>query len=128
MSFFGSAQHRLVEKRAHRLAPSDVVTFALFSEVAAQIAEGTRAIGLAVPGFQSLPANDQRTRVIRRTPAGSLVLVRIHGRLVFDVVNDLVDGVLWINGDSANFCSRPELLAACGFSSLFVTPGVPNAA
>jgi hypothetical protein len=103
-------------------------TFAVFGDIAGRIGDGARVLGLEVPGFQSLPAQHPNQRVIRRAGGGVMVAVRLGGRTVGEVLADLVDGVVWVNGDDGRYCGRATLLEAAGFNGEFLATNLPAAA
>lgn len=61
------------------------------------VAEGQR-LGLTVPGFRSPPRVPGAVRTVRRHPGGALVAVAWRGRSANDVVADMVDGLVLVNG------------------------------
>ena len=69
-----------------------------FASVARSLGTAARASGLEVPAFRSPPRIPDVNRSIRRYPGGSVVSVKIKGRPLGRVVEDMVDGVLIANG------------------------------
>ena len=69
-----------------------------FAHAARSLAQVVRHHGMVVPGFRSPPRNANLTRCSIRRPDGSIaVAVAIRGRDFEDVVNDMIDGVLFAN-------------------------------
>lgn len=68
-----------------------------FASVARSLGTAARASGLEVPAFRSPPRIPEVNRSIRRYPGGSVVSVKIKGRPLGRVVEDMVDGVLIAN-------------------------------
>ena len=68
-----------------------------FASVARSLGTAARASGLEVPAFRSPPRIPNVNRSIRRYPGGSVVSVKIKGRPLGRVVEDMVDGVLISN-------------------------------
>ncbi|MBJ7282556.1 MAG: hypothetical protein JHC94_09095 [Acidimicrobiia bacterium] len=68
-----------------------------FASVARSLGTAARASGLEVPAFRSPPRIPDVNRSIRRYPGGSVVSVKIKGRPLGRVVEDMVDGVLISN-------------------------------
>lgn len=68
-----------------------------FASVARSLGTAARASGLEVPAFRSPPRIPDVNRSIRRYPGGSVVSVKIKGRTLGRVVEDMVDGVLISN-------------------------------
>ncbi len=108
------------------LDPAHPATFASFGDIAGRVGDAARRLALEVPGFQSLPAHHQKSRVIRRskrstpqTVTAAVVAVRLQGRCIGEVVIDLVDGVVWLNGDEGRYCDRTTLAVEAGFATVF---------
>jgi hypothetical protein len=68
-----------------------------FASVARSLGTAARASGLEVPAFRSPPRIPEVNRSIRRYPGGAVVSVKIKGRPLGRVVEDMVDGVLIAN-------------------------------
>jgi hypothetical protein len=108
------------------LDPAHPATFATFGDLAGRVGDAARRLQLEVPGFQSLPAHHQKSRVIRRSKrlssqsvSATVVAVRLQGRCIGEVVIDLVDGVVWLNGDEGRYCDRSTLAVESGFPTVF---------
>jgi hypothetical protein len=69
-----------------------------FAITARAVADGARALGLAVPAFRSPPRIQGVSRTIVRRDAGAVVSVAAKGRPFGSVVADLVEGVIVANG------------------------------
>lgn len=69
-----------------------------FWELARRVGAEARRHGLAVPGFRSPPRLPGAVRTVCRQPGGALVAVAWRGRSPADVVGDLVDGLVLVNG------------------------------
>ena len=69
-----------------------------FWELARAVVGEARRHGLAVPGFRSPPRLPGVVRTVRRTPGGGMVAVAWRGRSPAEVVADMVDGVVLVNG------------------------------
>ena len=68
-------------------------------ELARGVLAEARRHGLVAPGFRSPPRVAGAHRTLRRYGDGSgLVSVRCHGRPAADVLADMVEGVLVLNG------------------------------
>ncbi len=88
-----------------------------FASVARSLATAARASSLEVPAFRSPPRIPDVNRSIRRYPGGSVVSVKIKGRPLGRVVEDMVDGVLIANrvrGEAAPRLRLALLRAALG--------------
>ena len=73
--------------------------FSGFAVTARQVGAEARRLGLDVPDFRSPPGLPGRDRTIVRRPDGTAsVAVRVRGRSPYEVVTDLVEGVLAVNG------------------------------
>ena len=78
-----------------------------FSVAARLVAAEARAAGLVVPGFRSPPRITGADRTVRRRPdGGAIVAVRVRGRPFAAVANDLVEGVVAVNGLAGNEADR----------------------
>ena len=87
-----------------------------FGELSRLVVSECRRHGLVAPGFRSPPRRRDATRTLRRYPNGHwLVSVRSRGRRVSEVVEDMVDGVLRVNGleGKAGEGWRQALLSSC---------------
>jgi hypothetical protein len=70
-----------------------------FAGTTRRLAAAARARGLDAPGFRTPPRAVGCDRTIRRYPDGTaLVAVQVNGRIWDDVVDDLITGVLTVNG------------------------------
>ena len=88
-----------------------------FASVARSLSTAARASSLEVPAFRSPPRIPDVNRSIRRYPGGSVVSVKVKGRPLGRVVEDMVDGVLIANrvrGEAAPRLRLALLLAALG--------------
>lgn len=75
-----------------------------FARAARALADETRRLGLAAPGFRSPPGLPETDRTIRRARWGAVVAVRLRGRPLEAVVADMVEGIVVANrleGDAA---------------------------
>lgn len=91
-------------------------TVLCFTAAARRIGVEAHRHGLACPGFRSPPRVPGAQRTIRWSPAGAVVAVAIKDRPVYDVVSDMVDGLVMANrlsGPQAR-SARRSLLAAAG--------------
>ncbi len=70
-----------------------------FVEAVEALTRAARGAGLVVPGFRSPPRTAGLRRTIGRPPDGGVVVaVQTAGRSRYEVVCDLVDGVIVANG------------------------------
>jgi hypothetical protein len=76
------------------------MSFSVFAQLSESVAVAARQVGLQPPGFQSLSTGASR-RLVRRTPAGPIIAVKVRGRSTSSVLIDLVEGVLAVTPDSA---------------------------
>jgi hypothetical protein len=85
-----------------------------FAQTARALAAGARAAGLVVPAFRTPPKRPDAMRTIRRLPGGAVVAVRVRGRSRAEIVADMVEGVIRINGLQGEAATRirTALLAA----------------
>ena len=81
--------------------PGPGMSFSVFAQLSESVAVAARQIGLVPPGFQSLSTGASR-RLVRRTPAGPIIAVKVRGRSTGSVLVDLVEGVLAVAPDSAD--------------------------
>jgi hypothetical protein len=79
--------------------PALGMSFSVFAQLSEAVAVAARQVGLVPPGFQSLSKGVSR-RLVRRTPAGPIVAVKVRGRSTGSVLVDLVEGVLAVAPDS----------------------------
>lgn len=79
-------------------APGDLANSFGFAEAAHAVATAARSRGLVVPGFRSPPAGGADRTVRRRRGAPAAVAVRVSGRPLHAVVEDMVEGVVVANG------------------------------
>ena len=87
-----------------------------FGELSRLVAGECRRRGLVVPSFRSPPRRRDATRTVRRYPNGQwMVSVLCRGRAEADVVADMVDGVLVVNGLEGTAAEgwRTTLRTAC---------------
>ncbi len=85
-----------------------------FAELAKIMAVAARAHGWTVPTFRSPPRRAGAHRTMRHMESGILVAVQLRRRTFFEVVVDMIDGVVQTNnlaGDEAAAC-RVALLSA----------------
>ena len=88
-----------------------------FAGTARRLAAAARARGLAVPGFRTPTRLAGCDRTIRRYPDGTaLVAVRVQGRLWDDVVDDLIAGILTVNGLHGAEAAEVRLALWCDLS------------
>lgn len=81
-----------------------------FGELSCLVAAECRRHGLIAPSFRSPPRRADAARTVRRYPNGQwLVSVRCRGRPAADVVADMVDGVLVVNGLDGDAAARWRL-------------------
>jgi hypothetical protein len=74
-------------------------SFSGFAVTARQVAAEARRLGLDVPDFRSPPRVPGRDRTLVRRPDGTAsVAVRVRGRSPYEVVTDVIEGVLAVNG------------------------------
>jgi hypothetical protein len=78
--------------------PSLGMSFSVFAQLSESVAVAARQVGLRPPGFQSLSTGTSR-RLVRRTPAGPIIAVKVRGRSTSSVLIDLVEGVLAVAPD-----------------------------
>ncbi len=56
-------------------------------------------VGLTAPGFRSPPRSPEVSRTFKRFPDGSVIVaIRLHGRHRNEVLGDMIDGILMVNG------------------------------
>jgi hypothetical protein len=104
-----------VTHRWHAGPVSVPATSISFADAARRLAAACRARGLVAPGFRSPPARPGVDRTLRRRPDGGVIVaVRVRGRPLADVLADLVDGVVAVNGLAGDEAEsiRNELTAA----------------
>lgn len=85
-----------------------------FWELAGRLVAEAQGQGLVVPGFRSPPRLPGAVRTVRRQLGGALVSVAWRGRSSAEVVEDMIDGVVLVNGlagPAAETC-RSHLRAA----------------
>jgi hypothetical protein len=106
---------RAVPARAVAITPSLGMSFSVFAQLSESVAAAARHVGLVPPGFQSLSTGISR-RLVRRTPAGPIIAVKVRGRSTGSVLIDLVEGVLAVAPDSgeANARLAQEMYAFLG--------------
>ena len=81
-----------------------------FAAAARSLGVAARAAGLEVPAFRSPPRLPGANRSIRRFPGGAIVAVRVRGRSLAPVLEDMVEGVLVANRVRGE--ARPRLRLA----------------
>lgn len=69
-----------------------------FWELVRRVGAEGRRLGLEVPGFRSPPRTPGALRTVSRPPGGAVVAVAWRDRSPADVVGDLVDGLVLVNG------------------------------
>ncbi len=87
-----------------------------FGDLSRLMAAECRRHGLIAPGFRSPPRRGDAVRTVRRYPNGQcLVSVRCRDRPAAEVVADMVEGVLVVNGLEGDAAAgwRLALRAAC---------------
>ncbi|MEI8335568.1 MAG: hypothetical protein WCG37_01720 [Actinomycetes bacterium] len=98
-----------------------------FASLARSLGTAARASGLEVPAFRSPPRIPEVNRSIRRYPGGSVVSVKIKGRPLGRVVEDMVDGVLIANGVRGEASPRLRLaLLRAALGEFLPETQVPN--
>ena len=90
---------RSVNAHTFPAVPSLGMSFSVFAQLSESVAVAARQVGLVPPGFQSLATGTSR-RLVRRTPAGPIIAVKVRGRSTGSVLVDLVEGVLAVAPDS----------------------------
>ena len=88
----------------------DGVPALTFASAARSLGTAARAAGLEVPAFRSPPRIPGADRSIRRFPGGAVVAVRVRGRSLAPVLEDMVEGVLVANRVRGE--ARPRLRLA----------------
>jgi hypothetical protein len=82
-------------------------SFATFAAAARAAAEEARRQRLVVPAFRTPPRRQSAHRTLRRRPDGSAVVaVRVRGRALDAVIDDIVEGVVAANGLSGEWANR----------------------
>ncbi len=84
----------------------------LFAAAARQLADATRATGLAVPAFRSPPRIPGAVRTLRRYPGGTVISVRLRDRPFDAVMADMVEGVVVTNRLSGEAALRARTYLA----------------
>lgn len=92
------------------LSDVDGVPALTFASAARSLGTAARAAGLDVPAFRSPPRIPGSDRSIRRFPGGAVVAVRVRGRSLAPVLEDMVEGVLVANRVRGE--ARPRLRLA----------------
>lgn len=92
---------RALSARSFAITPSLGMSFSVFAQLSESVAVAARQVGLVPPGFQSLASGTCR-RLVRRTPAGPIIAVRVRDRPTGSVLIDLVEGVLAVAPDSCS--------------------------
>lgn len=98
---------RSVSTRRFAITPSLGMSFSVFAQLSESVAVAARQVGLVPPGFQSLASGTCR-RLVRRTPAGPIIAVKVRDRSTGSVLVDLVEGVLAVAPDSCS-AVNPDL-------------------
>lgn len=90
------------------------VTAMEFARVVRLLSDETKRLGLCAPGFRSPPRLAGFNRTLRRRLAGPpMISVRLGGRTINDVIDDMIQGVLVVNDiKSPNHLEIQNLLAA----------------
>jgi hypothetical protein len=70
---------RSVHAHTVAITPSLGMSFSVFAQLSESVAVAARHVGLIPPGFQSLATGVSR-RLVRRTPAGPIIAVKVRGR------------------------------------------------
>jgi hypothetical protein len=96
---------RSVHAHTVAITPSLGMSFSVFAQLSESVAVAARHVGLIPPGFQSLATGVSR-RLVRRTPAGPIIAVKVRGRSTGSVLIDLVEGVLAVAPDSCDANQR----------------------
>ena len=91
---------RSVDAHIVPITPSLGMSFSVFAQLSESVAVAARQVGLVPPGFQSLATGVVSRRLVRRTPAGPIIAVKVRGRSTSSVLIDLVEGVLAVAPDS----------------------------
>ena len=100
-----------------------------FAHAARSLAQLVRHHGLVVPGFRSPPRDPKLTRCSIRRPDGSIaVAVAIRGREFEDVVNDMIDGVLFANDLTGSAASGWRLALQLSLAEELQDSGTVNLA
>ncbi len=69
-----------------------------FAQAVRTLSESARLQGLLVPMFRSPPRTPGAVRTVRRTRRGTTVAVVVAGRPWTNVLADLIDGIVVVNG------------------------------
>jgi hypothetical protein len=106
---------RSVNVQPVAITPTLGMSFSVFAQLSESVAVAARHVGLVPPGFQSLAKGVSR-RLVRRTPAGPIIAVKVRGRSTGSVLIDLVEGILAVspNINSANLRLAQEMYAFLG--------------
>lgn len=68
-----------------------------FTQAARRLGAAAHAAALIVPAFRCPPRLAGAQRTIRRYPGGPVIAVQVRGRPFFEVVADMVEGVIVAN-------------------------------
>lgn len=69
-----------------------------FAHAVRTLSESSRLQGLDVPMFRSPPRSPTAVRTLRRTPRGVTIAVVVAARPWTNVLADLIDGIVLVNG------------------------------
>ena len=106
----------MVSHPAGRMRSVETCSALAFGELSRLVAAECRRGGLVAPSFRSPPRRRDASRTVRRYSNGQwLVSLRCRGRPVPEVVEDMVEGVLRVNGleGAAAEGWRSTLRSAC---------------
>ena len=93
--------HRFGETSLHPLAmigDMEPATTLQFAAAARALTRSARLQGLVAPGFRSPPRLAGVNRSVLRRGSNASIAVRVRGRPWSDVVADMIDGLLIVNG------------------------------
>jgi hypothetical protein len=105
----------------------DGVSAGRFGHLARRLGAAARASGLVAPAFRTPPRRPGALRTVRRLPGGPVVAVRIRARPHNDVVNDMVEGVIVVNGLHGDAAARVRVTLLGAIASLAAEPGLTAA-
>ena len=77
---------------------------------ARRLGAAARGAGLSVPAFRSPPRVAGAVRTLRRFREGCVIAVTLRGRPFDDVVADMVDGLVRVNGLDGAAAARARCL------------------
>ena len=95
-----------------------------FAAAARALTRAARLQGLVAPGFRSPPRLAGVDRTVLRRGSSASIAVRVRGRPWADVVTDMVEGLLVVNGleGASAESARLDFHAAVGSSSSVDAP------